>query len=99
MRTLTFILVMLTCFTTAARAADAPRKIVLIAGKKSHGPAGNGGKGANLAVPSLPRAQTDIALYKVIRYGLPETEMPGANMTPSPSNLASTTPPFPFVTF
>ena len=24
-----------------------------------HGPAGNGGKGANLAVPSLPRAQTD----------------------------------------
>ena len=47
-----------------------------------HGPAGNGGKGANLAVPSLPRAQTDIALYKVIRYGLPETEMPGANMTP-----------------
>jgi putative heme-binding domain-containing protein len=47
-----------------------------------HGPAGNGGKGANLAAPSLPRAQTDAALYKLIRYGLPETEMPGANMTP-----------------
>src|SRR5689334_25072372 len=46
-----------------------------------HGPSGNGGKGANLAAPSLPRAQTDIALYKVIRYGIPETEMPGANMT------------------
>src|SRR5262249_39828239 len=46
-----------------------------------HGPAGNGGKGANLAVPSLPRGQTDIALYKVIRYGLAETEMPGTNMT------------------
>src|SRR5215471_2550706 len=44
-----------------------------------HGPLGNGGKGANLAAPSLPRAQTDIGLYKVIRYGLPETEMPGAN--------------------
>lgn len=47
-----------------------------------HGPAGNGGKGANLAVASLPRAQTDAALYKVIRYGISETEMPGANMTP-----------------
>jgi putative heme-binding domain-containing protein len=46
-----------------------------------HGPRGNGGKGANLAVPSLPRAQTEIALYRTIRYGLPETEMPGANMT------------------
>jgi putative heme-binding domain-containing protein len=46
-----------------------------------HGPGGNGGKGANLAVPSLPRAQTDLGLYKVIRYGIPETEMPPANMT------------------
>ena len=46
-----------------------------------HGPRGSGGKGANLAVPLLARAQTDISLYKVIRYGLPETEMPGANMT------------------
>jgi putative heme-binding domain-containing protein len=46
-----------------------------------HGPAGNGGKGANLALPSLPRAQSDISLYKVIRYGLPETEMPASNMT------------------
>jgi len=41
-----------------------------------HGPAGNGGKGANLATPSLSRAQTDIGLYTVIRYGLLETEMP-----------------------
>jgi type 1 glutamine amidotransferase len=41
-RTLTFILVILICFMTAARAADAPKKIVLIAGKKSHGPEGNG---------------------------------------------------------
>jgi cytochrome c oxidase cbb3-type subunit III len=46
-----------------------------------HGPRGNGGKGANLAAPSLPRAETDIVLYRVIRYGIPETEMPGANMT------------------
>lgn len=41
-----------------------------------HGPGGDGGKGANLAVPELPRAATDLALYRVVRYGLPETEMP-----------------------
>lgn len=46
-----------------------------------HGPAGDGGKGTNLAAPSLPRAQTDLALYKVIRYGIPDTEMPPHNMT------------------
>lgn len=46
-----------------------------------HGPAGDGGKGANLAA-SLPRAQDDRALYRIIRYGIPETEMPGFNMAP-----------------
>jgi putative heme-binding domain-containing protein len=46
-----------------------------------HGPAGDGGKGANLATPVLPRGGTDLALYKVIRYGLPDTEMPSHNMT------------------
>ena len=38
-------------------------------------------KGANLAIPSLPRGASDLALYRVIRYGLPETEMPSHNMT------------------
>lgn len=46
-----------------------------------HGPSGDGGKGTNLATPVLPRADTDISLYRVIRYGLPETEMPAHNMT------------------
>lgn len=46
-----------------------------------HGPTGDGGKGANLAVPMLSRGQTDRALYRTIRYGLRETEMPGHNMT------------------
>lgn len=48
-----------------------------------HGPEGDGGKGANLALPVLPRATDDRSLYRVIRYGLPETEMPGSNMAPS----------------
>ncbi len=47
-----------------------------------HGPGGDGGKGANLVVPVLPRATNDLGLYRVIRYGLMDTEMPGSNMTP-----------------
>ncbi len=47
-----------------------------------HGPSGDGGKGANLGVPVLPRASEDLSLYKVIRYGLPETEMPPSFMAP-----------------
>jgi putative heme-binding domain-containing protein len=47
-----------------------------------HGPSGDGGKGTNLASAVLPRAQDDLALYRIIRYGLPDTEMPGHNRTP-----------------
>jgi putative heme-binding domain-containing protein len=45
-----------------------------------HGPSGDGGKGANLAVPSLPRAAADRSLYRIIRFGIPDTEMPGSLM-------------------
>lgn len=45
-----------------------------------HGPAGEGGKGANLAVPSLARATDDRALFRIIRSGIPDTEMPGSLM-------------------
>jgi putative heme-binding domain-containing protein len=45
-----------------------------------HGPTGDGGKGANLAVSVLPRASEDRALYRIIRYGIPDTEMPGSLM-------------------
>jgi cytochrome c oxidase cbb3-type subunit 3 len=45
-----------------------------------HGPTGDGGKGANLAVPRLSRAAEDRALYRIIRYGIPDTEMPGSLM-------------------
>jgi len=43
-----------------------------------HGPSGDGGKGANLAVAVLPRGAGDRDLYRVIRYGIAETEMPGS---------------------
>jgi cytochrome c oxidase cbb3-type subunit 3 len=64
-------------------AADLEQGKKLYAGRCAgcHGPAGDGGKGANLAMPALPRGETDLALYKVIRYGLPDTEMPSHNMT------------------
>ena len=45
-----------------------------------HGPTGDGGKGANLAVAVLPRTASERALYRIIRYGIPDTEMPGSLM-------------------
>lgn len=46
-----------------------------------HGPRGDGGKGANLATPTLSRSPNDLELWKVIRFGVPETEMPAHNLT------------------
>ena len=43
-----------------------------------HGPAGDGGRGANLARPKLPRAPDDQALFRLLKDGIPETEMPSA---------------------
>lgn len=43
-----------------------------------HGPKGNGGRGANLARPKLPRATEDKDLFLVISEGIPNTEMPGS---------------------
>ena len=43
-----------------------------------HGPRGNGGRGANLARPTLPQAPDDEALFHVIQDGIERTEMPGA---------------------
>jgi putative heme-binding domain-containing protein len=67
-------------FTTAA---DVEQGKKLYGGRCAgcHGPEGDGGKGANLATPSLAHGDTDLSLYRTIRYGLPETEMPGHNMT------------------
>ena len=61
-----------------ASEADLAQGKKLYAGRCAgcHGPNGDGGKGANLAVSVLPRAATDLALYRVVRYGLAETEMP-----------------------
>jgi len=43
-----------------------------------HGPAGEGGRGPNLAVPRLFRATDDQALFRIIRNGIEGTEMPRA---------------------
>ena len=43
-----------------------------------HGPEGNGGKGANLAQPVLPRGADDATLFMTIQDGIPGTEMPKA---------------------
>jgi len=46
-----------------------------------HGPKGDGGRGANLAVRRLLHAPDDDALSAVIRDGIPGTQMPGTRMT------------------
>jgi len=43
-----------------------------------HGQTGTGGRGPNLAQPTLAHAPDDEALAKVISEGIPGTEMPGA---------------------
>src|SRR3982074_3569524 len=40
------------------------------------GGGGDGGRGANLARPTLRRAPTDEALFRVINRGVPSTGMP-----------------------
>lgn len=63
-----------------AAASDVERGARLFAANCApcHGPKGNGGRGANLARPRLPRAADDQALFLVIRDGILNTEMPGA---------------------
>jgi cytochrome c oxidase cbb3-type subunit III len=48
-----------------------------------HGPKGEGGQGAVLAVPHLSRAPDDVSLFRVIRDGIPGTKMPASALTPS----------------
>jgi len=45
-----------------------------------HGPKGDGGRGANLAVPKLSYASDDQALANIIRNGISGTEMPGTRI-------------------
>jgi cytochrome c oxidase cbb3-type subunit 3 len=46
-----------------------------------HGADGDGGRGANLARPTLRRAPTDEALFRVINRGIRGTGMPGNAMS------------------
>ncbi len=45
-----------------------------------HGPRGEGAQGPTLAAPTLPRASTEELLLKIIKDGLPGTEMPGSRL-------------------
>jgi cytochrome c oxidase cbb3-type subunit 3 len=48
-----------------------------------HGPKGEGGQGAVLALPRLPRAPDDVSLFRVIRDGIPGTKMPANPLPPN----------------
>jgi putative heme-binding domain-containing protein len=60
---------------------DGGRRLFLRHCAGCHGPDGDGGKGANLAVPRLTHAPDDAGLVAVIRSGIPGTEMPFTRMT------------------
>jgi putative heme-binding domain-containing protein len=55
-----------------------------------HGPNGEGGRGPTLAQPTLPRASTDAALMRIIRSGLPGTEMPATRLQPHEVTILTT---------
>jgi putative heme-binding domain-containing protein len=46
-----------------------------------HGFKGSGGRGTDLAQAILPRASDDASLFRIIRRGIPGTEMPGAGQS------------------
>ena len=46
-----------------------------------HGADGDGGRGANLARPTLRRAPTDEALFRIVNRGIAGTDMPGNAMS------------------
>ncbi len=61
-------------------AADVKRGQQLFLGQCGgcHGPQGEGGRGPSLQRPKLAKAPDDESLYKLIREGVPGTEMPGS---------------------
>lgn len=63
---------------TAAADVERGRHLFLGHCAPCHGPAGDGGRGANLARPKLPRAADDPALFRLLKNGIPNTEMPAA---------------------
>lgn len=46
-----------------------------------HGPKGEGGQGAVLAVPRLPHAPDDQTLFRIIHEGIPGTRMPASALS------------------
>ncbi len=66
---------------SALLAAETGEKLFQTHCAPCHGPKGEGGRGANLAVRKLPRAPDDAALAAIIATGIPGTQMPATRMT------------------
>ena len=75
---LTGLMALMPALSPADETAD---KLFLTHCAPCHGPKGDGGRGANLAVRRLLHAPDDEALSVVIRDGIPGTQMPGTRMT------------------
>jgi putative heme-binding domain-containing protein len=75
-------------FPTVQSSPHSPAASDIVKGEKlfrihcavCHGPKGEGGKGANLAVPKLLHAATEEALKRVIQHGISGTEMPESDL-------------------
>src|SRR5580700_985439 len=75
------LVVILTVLAPCATAADIGADLFREHCAPCHGPKGEGGRGANLAVRRLPRAPDDASLGAIIAQGIPGTEMPVTRMT------------------
>jgi putative heme-binding domain-containing protein len=60
---------------SAAEAAEGEKLFAAQCGM-CHGTRGDGGRGPSLARPRLRHAPDDVSLYRVVRRGIPGTEMP-----------------------
>jgi putative heme-binding domain-containing protein len=80
MRPTVFVIAAVVLLPAPMRAADAAG-LFRAHCAPCHGPNGDGGRGANLAVRRLQHATDDEALSAIIRDGIPGTQMPGTRMT------------------
>ena len=66
--------------TSSANAPDEGERLFLVHCAGCHGPKGEGGSGPTLAVPILTRATNEELLIRIIRQGIPGTEMPSSRL-------------------
>src|SRR5262249_6602796 len=88
LRTFRMLLLLVLLFTTGAL-AQTGESIYLAQCSFCHGQRGEGGRGATLARPKLHHAADDESLNRIIRYGIPNSGMPGTALSESEIRLVA----------